>query len=140
MKPENEIQGIPKDWVYTPVDITLWKDNELNQIQITSDDNMVLKIPDSPNPMGKKIQEEDDETKTESLGSTSTNEKDVCPEIDDQDNIRPIEGTDKVEPKEDVAIDEGSVSAALALNDERVQGELNEKEQPTPCPAKQTLR
>ena len=61
-KPEKEIQGIPKDWVYTPVDISIWKDNVLKEIQITADDNMVLKIPDSPNPLGKKIPEEDDDT------------------------------------------------------------------------------
>ena len=61
-KPENEIQGIPKDWVYTPVDISVWQNNQLKKIQITTDDNMVLKIPDSPNPLGKKIPEEDDDT------------------------------------------------------------------------------
>ena len=60
--PENEVEGIPKEWIYTPVDITVWQNNQLKKIQITADDNMVLKIPDSPDPLGKEIPVETDLT------------------------------------------------------------------------------
>ena len=61
-KPEKEIAGISKDWIYTPVDINVWDKNVVKKIHISANDNDVFKIPDSPDPLGKDIPIEDDDT------------------------------------------------------------------------------
>lgn len=57
-KPEKNIKGIPENWIYSTVDINVWRNNRLEKIPIRIND--VFKIPDSPDPLGKTIPVEDD--------------------------------------------------------------------------------
>ncbi len=59
-KPEKNVEGIPEKWIYASVDVNLWQKNNLDKVSIRKSN--VLKIPDSPDPLGNTIPVEDDPT------------------------------------------------------------------------------